>query len=203
MKKLIYGSLFLAIVGIGIVGCEKETIIRSNQTTYNNQELSKNEIIDGFKRSFNQFEKARLAKTSNKYEDDIVSGYKKNLEIINSNTSLELNFNVDEINAISSTLNNDFLEFGYYLSDDEIEEKILKIKEDGNYELFLEVQDILNEVYFNKDGFQQKAISWGCGLALASNFVATVGLTACVTGVGCPLAVAGKVLAVAGVAASC
>ncbi len=33
MKKLIYGSLFLAIIGIGIVGCKKETINEETSPT--------------------------------------------------------------------------------------------------------------------------------------------------------------------------
>lgn len=49
MKKLIYGALFLALVGIGIVGCNKENIAIS--------EINKNEVsIDGKLLVFNSVE---------------------------------------------------------------------------------------------------------------------------------------------------
>jgi len=43
MKKLIYGSLFLAIVGIGIVGCKKETI-KPTTTTQSFTESQKRDL---------------------------------------------------------------------------------------------------------------------------------------------------------------
>ena len=37
MKKLIYGTLFLAIVGIGLVSCQKAEILKTNQSSVNYQ----------------------------------------------------------------------------------------------------------------------------------------------------------------------
>jgi len=54
MKKLIYGTLFLAIVGIGFVACEKDEVIannasESNQLIANNEKAS--QVGDEFKYS--------------------------------------------------------------------------------------------------------------------------------------------------------
>lgn len=35
MKKLIYGSLFLALVGIGVIGCKKETSVSHKDSSLN------------------------------------------------------------------------------------------------------------------------------------------------------------------------
>jgi hypothetical protein len=43
MKKLIYGTLFLALVGIGIIGCKKE--ISSKQETNNSQSVKEKSIL--------------------------------------------------------------------------------------------------------------------------------------------------------------
>lgn len=42
MKKLIYGGLFLAIVGIGFVGCKKDNVIRNA----NNEQKNLNYQLD-------------------------------------------------------------------------------------------------------------------------------------------------------------
>lgn len=42
MKKLIYGSLFLALVGIGVVGCKKETVSKDSREITPEFEASKN-----------------------------------------------------------------------------------------------------------------------------------------------------------------
>lgn len=49
MKKIIYGSLFLALVGIGIVGCKKETATSSNTRFSNPYDYigkKHNEVLD-------------------------------------------------------------------------------------------------------------------------------------------------------------
>lgn len=50
MKKLIYGGLFFALVGIGIVGCKKEISTKSDSATVNSgkQNTSLNKNGDGF-----------------------------------------------------------------------------------------------------------------------------------------------------------
>lgn len=42
MKKLFYGTLFLALIGIGIVGCKKEIIQNSNESAINQNSNSDN-----------------------------------------------------------------------------------------------------------------------------------------------------------------
>lgn len=77
------------------------------------------------------------------------------------------------------------------------------MKANGTYEVYLEVQKILEEVYADENYYGAKGFSWGCGFALAGNFLATISLGSCVTLAACPVAVASKALAMAGIATSC
>lgn len=60
MKKLIYKSLFLAIVGIGVVGCKKETITQDSREITPEFEASKNLVsfksIESYENFINNYE---------------------------------------------------------------------------------------------------------------------------------------------------
>lgn len=114
--------------------------------------------------------------------------YKNNLDLLNKNLSLNLKFSADDLYLLE---NKNIFTVTYQ------EEIINRLKLEGKYGVYIEALEILEDLKKNH------SIDWGCGLALASNFVASLSLTACVTGVGCPVAIAGKALAMAGVAASC
>lgn len=210
MKKIIYGISFLALVGAIVVGCQKESLkpnlssqpSKEVKTSEDNNRIEleavNQEIIDGLRNSVLYFR--------DKHENDetykelsLEEKYMTNLEQINLNLGLGLNYDTDEFHAVLSNLNDNFLENGFLLTEQEYQSQLNIIIENGHYELFLEVQDILNQVY----EVDNQRMSWGCGFALAGNFVATLGLTACVTGVACPLAIAAKALSLAGVATSC
>lgn len=178
-------------------------------------QLDREQVIKGFMDAiihFNENKKEiKASKAPSSVNQNIQEQYVENLNLINSKTGLNLNYKTTEIDAFNNNLIGGLNEV--YISDEQTLRDIEKIKADGNYELLLEVQKILNEVYSNASTNTNNAYSntpqfrgkgWsyaGCGLAVASNFVATLGLAACATGVGCPLAIAGKVLAYGGLVA--
>lgn len=107
-----------------------------------------------------------------------------------------------------SSLEGNFIENGFVISNKKYSDNVERIKSKGSEQLFNETNEVLKKLYNNPDVYTQSTtarsgISCGCALSLAGNFVATLGLSACATGVGCPLAIAGKVLAMASVADSC
>ncbi|MFV0391759.1 MAG: hypothetical protein ACK5KP_07750 [Paludibacteraceae bacterium] len=169
------------------------------------EQLEREQIIKGFKESVLYFNKNKDEIKGQNVSAVINSNrqrqqYAENLNIINSKTGLNLDYKIIEIDALESNLIDGLNEV--YISDEQNLKDIEKIKVDGNYGLYLEVLDILNEVYSNEpmhtNSPQFRIGGWsiaGCGIAVASNFVATIGLGACLSGVGCPLAIAGKILA--------
>jgi len=54
MKKLIYGTLFLALVGIGVVGCKKENGKFDN--SLDNMRIQKFDAFDDFERKLKMLE---------------------------------------------------------------------------------------------------------------------------------------------------
>lgn len=61
MKKVIYGGLFLAAVGIGIVACEKQNklpVQQSNNTILALEDVNNNELLNSIIKDFNSLEKA-------------------------------------------------------------------------------------------------------------------------------------------------
>lgn len=108
--------------------------------------------------------------------------FNKMLSVIDGDLTSVFNFNVDKIKEFKETL---------YITDNK-----------RNYD---ESVNILSEIFSKNNSInnQSSRMSWGCGLAIASNFGSTLGLTACITGVGCPLAIAMKVLALVALAEAC
>lgn len=180
--------------------CQKDSLIN----TADEINLNEEKIIDGLKRSVSYFKKEQNENLSAKISIDLEEKYKANLEYMNNETGLNISFNSDEFQSILKSLNEDFVENGYLLSYEEYEKNVNIIKESGNYGMFLEAQDILSLVSSNNiSNSNSKEFSWGCGLALAGNFGATIGLSACMTGAGCPFAIAMKAIAMASLASSC
>lgn len=167
-------------------------------------EINQSEVIAGLieaKSKMNQVtDKSNLTDI-----EQIKNKYRSNLEIINNKTGLNLTYDEQEFNSMLSTLDESSLSNGFLISNDNFYQNLEEMNQNGSYDIFNESQEILNTVYDINNGtyLKKRGLSWGCGIALASNFVATLGLSACATGVGCPLAIAGKALALAGVATSC
>lgn len=131
--------------------------------------------------------------------------YRSNLDLINKETGLNLIYNDNEFQAMLASLEGNYINNGFTISNEKYNENLIKIRKSNSEQMYNETNDILKKVYNinqlnSKTG---KSITRGCALALAGNFVATIGLGACATGVGCPIAIAGKVLAMASVADSC
>lgn len=180
MRKII---LFLTLIASFSCNKEKDNLVLTQEQQI--QELS--DLANYFK---NQGNKVTL------YNQ--VDLYKQNLGLINKKLNLDLKFDENDIKLIEQfserkTSKNIKLSAFYQNQENEV---IDKLKESPNYELYLEAMKIIEDV-------EGRQLSWGCGIALASNFVASLSLVGCATGVGCPLAIAGKALALAGVAASC
>lgn len=166
-------------------------------------EVNQSKVIAGFIEA-----KSKMNQVSNKSSlvdiEQIKNKYRSNLEIINNETGLNLKYDEQEFNSMLSSLDESSVNNGFLISNENFYQNLEKMNQNGSYETFNESQEILNTVYdVNNSMYLTRGFSWGCGIALASNFVATLGLSACATGVGCPLAIAGKALALAGVVASC
>jgi hypothetical protein len=128
MKKLIYGTLFLALVGIGVVGCQKkdvqkkETInfdkdynLKSSSTNNNSIELSHNQIIsiaklhneilqniyqNGSITSEEAKQKMKVYDLNNINNFEILSRPKLNLDYLNNNLKDEISLQYcNQINA--------------------------------------------------------------------------------------------------------
>jgi len=208
MKNINLFSIIITVllfVAVSVVSCSKETVIDNKKVEF---EMSRQDVvIYGMKKSVDIF--SNQIKTKGGIDNNsILENYRRNLDVINKHTGLALDYDEEEIKLVVKDLNGDFVERGFYTTYEQNKIYIDKIKAEGNYKLFVEVCSILNDV----NGWSDESIdidddiqslSWGCGWALAGNFVATLSLTACATGVGCPLAIAGKVIAMAGVASSC
>lgn len=174
---------------------------RSNENSDNKK------IIEGLKSAKTQFEQiAKDQAVNSRQKISVEDAYRSNLKIVNQSTGLNLQFDEQELRALEANLTGNSLENGFALSNAAYQNNINNIRQNGSLAVYLEAQEILAEVYgieVDNPAYTTYGIGWGCGIALASNFVATLGLGACVTGVGCPLAIAGKALALAGVATSC
>jgi hypothetical protein len=61
MKKLIYGTLFLGLIGFGIIGCEKEVNGSKNSQSESKEELRESLIFKSSQEQGEQnFEKLRI-----------------------------------------------------------------------------------------------------------------------------------------------
>ena len=186
MKKLKSISILfmLLIASLSFIECDNNEEITDN----NNLVLSKKEQIKILKESLIHFKK-RAKKVSK--EDS----YIENLKYLNDRLNTNLNFSEKEIKLIQNIKKDNSI-----LSFENQKKNIEKIKKDGNYEIYLEAEKIIKEVYGNENKNIQARLSWSCAFAIAGNIGATIGLTACITGVGCPLAIAMKVVALGSLA---
>lgn len=113
MKKFFYGSLFLAIVGIGIVGCEKEEITSPNISPNTSYNVSQNAISsDGeilIFESVESFESAVDDLTDEKIEDLTSEVAKLQFENYFSveHPSLKNSSNTEMDNVLGQLLNKD------------------------------------------------------------------------------------------------
>ncbi|QBQ41457.1 hypothetical protein E2P86_09935 [Sphingobacterium psychroaquaticum] len=197
MKKLlfVFFSLFL------LFSCSSED---DNLKVQPEQELNETEVIAILSSSMHELKSRKFLLYESNDKIDIKEQYKLNLEYLKSRTGVDLEYNDDEFDNMLSIFQGDLT------SDFKInEEKVKKYKDElyksGKKEVYDKSLKILNIVYANdpSNSIISPRISWGCGLAIASNVGATLGLTACVTGVGCPLAVAMKALALVAVVEAC
>lgn len=186
MKKLKSISILfmLLIASLSFIKCDNNEEVGYN----NNLALSKKEQIKILKESLIHFKNTAKKKSK---EDS----YIENLKYLNNRLNTNLNFSEKEIELIQNIKKDNSI-----LSFENHQKNIEKIKKDGNYEIYLEAEKIIKEVYGNKGKNIQARLSWSCGLAITGNFIATLSLGACVTGVGCPLAIAGKAVALASLA---
>lgn len=213
MKKFLSTVLLISLT-MTVISCnDNEREITTFESEVNN--LDEARIIQGFINAKEQM-KSLTFKTSNSSthkvvldEQNIKQKYKENLALINKETGLNLKYDEGEFKAMILSLESDYINNGFTISDLTYQNNLYKIEQNGSIELYQNTNDILNKIYYNSntnnygDIVTNRKITRGCAIALAGNFVATLGLSGCVTGVGCPVAIAGKVLAMASVADSC
>lgn len=216
MKNLLKITLLL-IMSLSLLACNKDQV---------QQEVNESDVINGLIIAKSKIKKMNNLNSINKVGsvnnvnntseidlttlEQIKQVYIENLNIINVETGLNLTYDEREFNAMMSMVDQSSINNGFLIPNETVNQNLELIDQNGGQTIFNESQGILSTIYgVNTDSFNAVAkvnrarISWGCGIALASNFVATLGLGACVTGVGCPIAIAGKALALAGVATSC
>ncbi len=203
MKRIFTMLLALSLLNLNY-SCSDDGI---EFNTAESGAVDSEKIILGLKKSYIYFNNKNSSYKTKNYSSSIEEEYKENLKYINNQTGLDLKFDEEEFKKVISSLkDNETGEFD--LSYDSYLKNIEAIKENGDYELFLETKKIVEEVYSQNTTDMGNAkissrISFSCGLAIAGDVAATIGLAACGTGVGCPLAIASKIIAYASVIDSC
>lgn len=183
MKKIVFNLVVVLTALVSVVSC--------NKGEKSNDILEKKNVEEEiFKISEYFFEESKKNKTFySMNENEIREKYKKNLDYISKKLGIKLNFEEKEFQVLFAKRVGKKFELSYlYSSKNQDENTFLKSKE-----IFDEAEKIL----------KGRRMTWGCGIALAGNFAASLSLISCVTGAFCPLAVASKALAMAGVVASC
>lgn len=191
--------LLIALSALLLVSCGKDSLKLEEGN------LDRTKLVQDLKESINYLKTKHSNYSFAKKKSNIKEVYKSNLAYISSKTGIQLEFNEDEFNVLVSILEN--VEIGQNstvydvsMSYDNYLKSIEEIKLNGSYELFMETQEIINEVYSVDDSSGLRASIWGCGVAIAANYYSTIGLSACLTGIGCPAAVTAKLLSLAGIA---
>ncbi|MBT0574307.1 hypothetical protein OKE68_11565 [Riemerella anatipestifer] len=213
-RKFYYALGVYALMSV-FVSCnrnasESDIIIKEEKLGIDNIK-----VIEGLRSSKNKMTSLKFTRGFTVLSDDknstnislkdIENKYRENLEIINNETGLDLKYNEEEFKIMLSSLKGDFLKDGFVISGETYDKNLSEIRKNGSEELFYETNQILRKVYSNNSEFVEygRGITRGCALALAGNFLSTLGLSACATGVGCPVAIAAKVVAMASVADAC
>lgn len=188
---------FVFITALLFTSCGKDNL-NTPEVDFNREE-----VIEGLRISLNHFREVKMHTSQRNDQLNIEDKYRDNLMFINSKTGLSLDFNKNELDAMVKISPEQFLTHGPDLSEETSLENIEKMKANGSYEVFLEVQEILEEVYSNQESPAAKGMTWGCAGALAANFLSTLSLGSCVTVAACPVAVASKALSMVLLADAC
>ena len=149
--------------------------------------LTKEQVIDKLKKVKHFLEEENKKNSLKELDDDTIKKiYNSNLQIINKELGLNLKYEEDDVllllNVKNGVPSKNVLSFS------------------RSYDS-IEAMDMLKEIYEENKAVSR--ISFGCGLSLVGNFVSTLGLSACATGVGCPVAIAAKAISLACVAEAC
>jgi hypothetical protein len=150
MKKLIYGTLFLALVGIGVVGCKKENklpLVESNQS-----EISANGKMLIFE-SVESYEKSVEYTTAEKRErllSDISKLNFKNYFSVDHLNSKSGNDSIQEMDDFLGQILNDagIVQIGNYIYKVNLQSEkvfVLPVSNSAEYE------DLVNENKSNKN----------------------------------------------------
>lgn len=189
-------KLFLPFLLILCTNCSKEDkveIFDSNDLS--GYSLSKEIAVTKLQKIKAHFQETNQTPLNELDENSIREIYRSNLEYMNKEMGLNLEYNETDVSLLFDLKNNTYKDVKKSIA--------LSVNDD-----YIKSIELINEVYSPPFyASTNKSISkppsnfdWRCGVALAGNFVATLGLIGCVTGVGCPLAIASKAIALAGVA---
>lgn len=184
--------MFYFIVLGMLVSCNKENDTLSENVDNN---LTEKQVIDELNLLVHHF-KNESQKVTPSNQIDL---YKQHLDLINKKLNLNLKYDENDVKLIqyfSEKEESKSMKVAALYSNQEQNTIIEQLKESPNYVLYLDAMQIIESI-------EPMRISWGCRLSLAGNFVATLSLGGCVTGFGYPLAIAGKAIAMASIAASC
>lgn len=199
MRRIFYAtSVFLLIF---TSSCNRDDANNGKINVTKENKLNK---VEKLKKVKKKMKKIDFSSNEIKIED-IKDKYKENLNLINKEVGLDLKYDEGEFKTMISSLDSEYLSKGFIIPKETYNKNLLNIDKNSSKPLFNEANAVLSSIY--KDDIliseQKKGISRACALALAGNFLSTLGLSACITGAGCPVAIAAKVLALASVVDSC
>ncbi len=150
MKKLIYGTLFLAIVGIGFVGCKKENNRINSNLTNNDFSTNGKMLIFESVESYEKSIELQSAEKREKFLSDISKLNFKNYFSVEHTESKSGNDSVQEMDEfLGQLLNEDgIIQIGDYIYKVNLQSEKVFVLPAAN---IVEYQDLVNENLSNKN----------------------------------------------------